>query len=47
MDFKKPVLKNKHRIRFIHAILLQKKVLNLCFQTKIPDPPYHSYIEGD
>ena len=26
-------LKNKHWIRFIHAILLQKKVLNICFQT--------------
>jgi hypothetical protein len=26
-------LKNKYRIRFIHAILLPKKVLNICFQT--------------
>ena len=26
-------LKNKYWIRFIHAILLQKKMLNFCFQT--------------
>ena len=36
-------LKNKYRIRFIHAILLLKKVLNICFQTfyffSIPPTP--------
>jgi len=26
------ILKNRYRIRFIHVILLQKKVPNLCFQ---------------
>ena len=34
MDFLKAFfLKNKQWIRFIHAILLQKKVLSFCFQT--------------
>ena len=38
-------LKNKYWIRFIHAILLQEKMLNFCFQTfyffSIPPTPGH------